>query len=144
MEPYELLHRELAPQFSRCTRRRHSQMNTNETVVVISAVMAVVILAALCKYRDVWTIFDWHGILKFGLKALGGTRRTTRAVARQTRKPKRRMKELRPWFSLHWRTVLSAVFLFVLWVVPAWWWFEQPAPWRMLISSQFNETLNLL
>jgi len=119
-------------------------MSTNETVVVIIIVMALVILAALCKFDHVVTTIGWRGVLSFVLKALGGTRRTTRAVARGPRKPKRRTKGLRPWFALHWRAMLSAVFMLVLWVVPACWWFQQPASWRMLLSSQFNETLNML
>jgi len=117
-------------------------MSTNETVVVIIIVMALVILAALYKFELVSAQIDWRGVLKFVLKALGRSSHPTRKVARKTRNPKRRMKALRPW--LHWRAVLSAVFMLVLWVVPACWWFQQPTPWRLLLSSQFNEMLNLL
>lgn len=48
------------------------------------------------------------------------------------------------WFFRHWRAALIMSLVLIMVGLPLWWWYAQPAPWRMLLAYEFNEMFSLL
>lgn len=132
-------------------------MKGNESIAVISIVGAVIlclayviIVALKNPNRKFEARLIWKGLIEFVLKitghdpkpqpALPGNVEPSPATGGGPAAPSR----VRPWFFRHWRAVVLASLALLLIVLPATWWLNQPAPWRMLLSYEFNEMLSLL
>jgi len=111
-------------------------------VAVVVICLAFVVLAALEAALEQTPdgIFEgglsWRGVVELWLKITGHSR---------GRRPIRgRHKKVRPWPFRHGRAVLITILTLVIVGLPAWWWFAQPAPWRMLLVYEWNEMFSLL
>ena len=128
-------------------------MKANETVSIVGLVvvgvvilcLAYVIVVALQRPDgNILARITWKGFVDFALKIVG---------AKQSKaKPARSLKAgipaspttPRSWFSFQRRTTLIAFLVVLIAAVPLFWWVEQPAPWRMLLTAEFNEMFSLL
>jgi hypothetical protein len=118
-------------------------MNINETIVVVVLILAAVIVVALSKFKRVEARGQSKGIGEFKIHAEGKIIAPPQEQLR-SKKGTRKVQGIRPWFSSHWRAVVIWSSIVLIIVAPVWWWVAQPAPWRMLLSYEFNEMFRLL
>jgi hypothetical protein len=121
-------------------------MNINETIVVVVLVLAAVIVVALSRFKRVRARGQSKGIGEFEIHAEGKVIAPAQLTPQPglPKKRTRKMQGVQPWFSSHWRALVIWSSIVLIIVAPVWWWVAQPAPWRMLLSYEFNEMFRLL
>ena len=115
-------------------------MSNNETLVVIVLILAVVMVVALLKFdRRVKIMLKKLG---FEIQVENDGKPPDRSLDphERMRRPQRR----RPLVFRRWGHILIGAPILLLFAAPIWWWAEQPAPWRMLLSYQFHQLISLL
>ena len=102
------------------------------------------IFFALGTDKEVWTELRLKllGLLKIHIKPRDGVAQKNHPAPPKKRTDK--LQDHRPALPRHWRALLILSFVLTLMIASLGWWFERPAPLRMLISYEFNEMLNLL
>lgn len=121
-------------------------MNSNEAVVIVVLILAVVTVVALFRFNK-----DFRAIVKalgvsFSIAIKGKDRFPREKQLRSGKKikPVGELENSQPWLFHHWRAVVITSVVLLLIVMPFCWWFEQPATWRMLAADEFNELVKLL
>jgi hypothetical protein len=86
---------------------------------------------------------SWRGFVELWLKITGRTKEEE-DKDKDRKHIREKRKNARSWFFRHWRAALITALVLVVVGLPVWWWYAQPAAWRMLLSYELNETFSLL
>src|SRR6476619_4544086 len=128
-------------------------MKANETVSIVGLVvvgvvilcLAYVIVIALQRSNgNTVARLTWKGFVDFALKITGTSSRKVTPPRSLEGGIQASPTVSRSWLSLHRRAALIVFLVVLIAAVPLFWWVEQPAPWRMLLTAEFNEMFSLL